>query len=81
MGKTPILMITEVTFHDSPARRSATLQVAGGRPLLVHEGDTVNGIKVNEIQAGAVEFEVAGGPVVLDVGESMSLTVSGPDFH
>lgn len=80
-GKTPLLLITEVTYHDIPERRSASIQVGGGRPRVVHEGDSVDGFKVNQILAGAVEIEVGGGPVMLDVGESMSLTVSSPDFH
>ena len=80
-GRTPLLLVTEVTYHDVPERRSAQIQVAGGRPRVVHEGDSLDGFKVNQILAGSVEIEAGGGPVVLDVGESLTLTVSAPDFH
>ncbi len=80
-AKTPLLLVTEVTYHDVPERRSAYIQLGGARPRLVHEGESVDGFRVNQILAGAVEIEVGGGPVTLDVGESISLSVSAPDTH
>jgi hypothetical protein len=76
-----VLVVSEVTFHDLPERRSAMIQVGDAKPRLVHEGDTVEGFKVGEIKPGAVTIEIAGSPVVLGVGETMSLTVTAPDEH
>jgi hypothetical protein len=79
--ETPVLLVTEVTFHDLPERRSATIQVGDAKPRLVHEGDAVEGFTIREIQPGAVMIEIAGSPVVLDVGQTMSLSVTAPDEH
>jgi len=80
-GRTPLLLVTEVTYHDVPEKRSASIQLGDGQPRMVHEGESVDGFKVNQILAGAVQLEVGGAPVTLDVGESMSISVSAPDFH
>jgi hypothetical protein len=55
--------------------------VGSAKPQLAREGDTIEGIEVREILPGAVIVVVAGSEVALDVGESVSLTVTRPDNH
>jgi hypothetical protein len=73
--------VTEVTWHNDAARRSAHIQIGGAKPRLVHEGDLIEGIKVVEIRAGAVELETGGDSVELDVGESKTLRTETPVYH
>jgi hypothetical protein len=80
-SETPTVTVTEVTYHSAPDRRSAHLRVGSAKPQLAREGDTIEGIEVREILPGAVIVVVAGSEVALDVGESVSLTVTRPDNH
>ncbi len=77
----PSVTLTEVTYHSSRDRRSAYLRVGDAKPRRALEGETLEGIEVREILPGAVIVLVAGHEVTLDVGESVSLTVTRQDFH
>ena len=78
---TPMLMVTEVTYHRRPEQRSARIRLGDSRARLVREGDRYHGLEVKEIMAGAITLELAGSDVIVDVGESLSFTVNEPDFH
>jgi hypothetical protein len=77
----PTVTLTEVTYNPRRDRRSAYLRVGDAAPRRALEGETLDGIEVREILPGAVIVVVAGRAVTLDVGESLSLTVTRSDFH
>lgn len=77
----PMLKVTEVTYNARPENRSARIQVGDGPPRTVREGDEIQGVRVAEIKFGTVALQMGGADVDVDVGESVSLTVSEPDFH
>ncbi|MDP3940338.1 MAG: hypothetical protein Q8R92_19655 [Deltaproteobacteria bacterium] len=77
----PMLTVTEVTHHARPENRWARIKIGKGPARKVREGDDVQGIHVGEIQFGSVALQMAGTDVVVEVGESVSFTVSEPDFH
>ncbi len=76
-----MLTLTEVTHHVRPENRWARIKIGEGPARKVREGDDVEGIHVGEIQFGSVALQMAGTDVVVEVGESVSFTVSEPDFH
>ena len=77
----PMMMVTEVTYHPQPELRTARIRIEGDDAHLVREGDRYRGLKVKEITSGAITVDVAGTEVSVDVGDSLSFTVSEPDFH
>jgi len=71
-----------ITAGSAGGRRDAArIRIGDGSARFVREGDEIRGVRVGEILSGAVSFEMAGTDVVVDVGESVSFSVSEPDFH
>jgi predicted NUDIX family NTP pyrophosphohydrolase len=56
----PEVTLLFIQYSRNPARRVASLRVAGGKLMLVHEGDTFEGMRVATIRSDALELEWGG---------------------
>ncbi len=65
----PGVQLTSVRWHPKPERRTIEIGVQGARPVVAHEGDLVEGIKVRRIDPGAVELEMGESRRRLSLGQ------------
>jgi len=66
----PEVILLFIQWSSFPERRVASFRGPGGRLLIVHEGDIVEGMKVIEIGQATVEFQWRGNAFRVYAGRS-----------
>ncbi len=56
----PVVALLFIRWSREPAARVASLRGSGGKLMLVHEGDIVEGMRVSEIRPDALELQWRG---------------------
>ena len=63
------LRVVSTVWHPTPEKRVAVVALSGDdAPVQLHQGESVNGLRVSEIKLSSVVFESGGQTIVRKVG-------------